>query len=69
MTGRPDGTHPRTQHLRIRITPGMDRVLRDTAPPEGVGAYIRGLITTDLIRRGLVPPTARDAPHRKKQQP
>ena len=53
MPGRPRGSAPRDEEIKVRITRDGKRAVVEAARPLSISDYVRGLIAEDIKRRGL----------------
>lgn len=54
MAGRPRGNAPRTQWLRVRLTPAADLVIESARGGLSRSDYVRTLIEADAKKKGLL---------------
>lgn len=54
MAGRPRGSEPRTELLRVRLTPTARLMVETARGGLSVSDYIRQLVVEDCKRKGLV---------------
>jgi hypothetical protein len=54
MAGRPRGSEPRDEYLRVRMTTSGKAAAKKGAGGQSMSDYVRRLIHEDLKRRGLL---------------
>ena len=53
MAGRPRGSEPRSEEIKIRVTPSGKEAAINAARPLSVSDWLRKLMAEDIARRGL----------------
>lgn len=53
MAGRPRGSEPRSEEIKVRMTPAGKRAAVKAAAPLSVSDWVRQLMAKDIKDRGL----------------
>lgn len=53
MAGRPRGSAPRDELIKVRVTTAGKAAAEKAAKPLSLSDYVRGLIAKDIENRGL----------------